>query len=163
MSADYRDLGIAAAGVVAFLLSVALILEHGFYMDPCPLCLTQRVFFMLAAICALLSVLPRNPTRLGPISTAVMCLIGIGFALRQLYLYALPPEQVPACTAPINQLIDFAPLSEVLTAMTMGTGNCAAASFPFLGMQLPGISIPLGSLVGFLIVLWLVARQLRSV
>lgn len=162
MIADYRDLGITAAGVVAVFLSVALILEHGFYMDPCPLCLTQRVFFMLAAICALLSALPRNPTRLAPLGTALMCLIGIGFAARQLYLYALPPEQIPACTAPINQLIDFAPVAEVLTAMTMGTGNCAATSFPFLGMQLPGISIPLASLAGFLIVLGLVVRQFRT-
>ena len=162
MITDYRDLGIAAAGVAGALLAVALILEHGFYMDPCPLCLTQRVFFMLAGVFALLSLLPTNPSRLAPLGTAIMCLAGMGFALRQLYLYALPADQIPACTAPINRLIEYAPLSEVLTAMTMGTGNCAEAAYPILGMQLPGISIPLGALGGFLVILWLVVRQYRE-
>lgn len=162
MITDYRNAGLAAAGVVGALLTIALILEHGFYMDPCPLCLTQRVFFMLAGVCALLSLLPLNPSRFAPLGTALMCIIGIGFALRQLYLYALPADQIPACTAPINRLIEYAPVSEVLTAMTMGTGNCAEASFPILGIELPGISIPLGALVGFLIVLWLVTAQYRS-
>ena len=50
---------------------------------------------------------------------------------------------------------------ELLTAMTMGTGNCAEASFPLFGMNLPGYMIPLGSLIGFTAVLVLVVRQYR--
>lgn len=162
MIADYRNAGLTAAALAGVLLSVALVLEHGFYMDPCPLCLTQRVFFILAGLCALLSLLPQRPSKLAPVGTVLMCAGGIWFAVRQLYLYTLPADQIPACTAPINRLIEYAPLSELLTAMTMGTGNCAEASFPIFGMELPGISIPLGSLVGFLLILWLVSRQYRS-
>jgi len=70
---------------------------------------------------------------------------------------------VPACGAPISRLIDYAPFMDVFNAMTMGTGNCAEASFPFLGMNMPGYFIPLGSLAGYLLVLMLVYRQLRAI
>ena len=44
-------------------LLIALIMEHGFAMDPCPLCLMQRVWVFFAALCAYVALL-HNP-RLG--------------------------------------------------------------------------------------------------
>jgi len=158
----YRNTGTLIVGLIALFLAGALVLEFAFDMEPCPLCLTQRLFFMLAGVIALIGTCSLAPNRAWPIATAITALVGIGFALRQLYLYLLPPDQIPTCSAPISRLIEFAPFMELLTAMTMGTGNCAEASFPFLGMDLPGYMIPLGSLVGFALVLVLVVRQLRT-
>jgi len=158
----YRNTGTLIVGLIALFLAVALILEFAFDMEPCPLCLTQRLFFMIAGVIALVGTCAAAPNKGWPIATAITALVGIGFALRQLYLYLLPPDQIPACSAPISRLIEFAPFMEVFTAMTMGTGNCAEASFPFLGMALPGYMIPLASLVGFALVLVLVARQFRT-
>ena len=158
----YRNTGSLIVGLIAVFLAAALILEFAFGMEPCPLCLTQRLFFMLAGVIALIGTCAQYPNRGWPLATAVSALVGIGFALRQLYLYLLPPDQVPACSAPISRLIEFAPFMELFTAMTVGTGNCAEASFPFFGMDLPGYMIPLGSLVGFALVLLLVVRQLRT-
>jgi len=160
-SNQYRDTGVLIVGLIALLLAAALVLEFAFAMEPCPLCLTQRLFFMLAGVIALAGTCTLKPGKLFPLATALTSLIGIGFALRQLYLYLLPPDQIPACSAPISRLIEFAPFMELLTAMTMGTGNCAEASFPLFGMNLPGYMIPLGSLIGFAVVLVLVARQFR--
>ena len=159
----YRDGGLAIVGLIGAFLATALILEFVFDMEPCALCLTQRMFFMIAGLIALIGMGARQPTRAWPIATAVAALVGMGFALRQLYLYLLPPEMVPSCGAPISRLIEYAPFMEVFNAMTRGTGNCAEASFPFLGMDMPGYFIPLGALAGFLLVLGLVARQLKSV
>lgn len=158
----YRDTGTLIVGVIALFLAAALILEFAFDMEPCPLCLTQRLFFMLAGVVALIGTCALTPNRQWPIATGIAALIGIGFALRQLYLYLLPPDQIPACSAPISRMIEFAPFMELFAAMTMGTGNCAEASFPFLGFDLPGYLIPLGSMAGFAVVLVLVVRQWRS-
>ncbi len=158
-SNSYRDTGSILVGLIAVFLAAALVLEFAFDMEPCPLCLTQRLFFMLAGVLALFGACAAQPTRLWPAATAGAALAGMGFALRQLYLYLLPADQVPACTAPISRLIEFAPVMEVLTAMTMGTGNCAEASFPLFGWNMPGYFIPLGSLLGFVLVLLLVKRQ----
>ena len=159
----YRDTGLAIVGLIGAFLTVALILEYAFDMEPCALCLTQRLFFMLTGLVAMAGMLVRTPSRAAPIATAITALIGMGFALRQLYLYLLPPEEVPACGAPITRLIDYAPFMDVFNAMTRGTGNCAEASFPFLGMDMPGYFIPLGALAGFLLVMVLVLRQLKTV
>lgn len=159
----YRDTGSLMVGLIAVFLAAALVLEFGFDMEPCPLCLTQRVFFMLAGFVALFGACAARPTRLWPAATAAAALAGMGFALRQLYLYLLPADQIPACSAPISRLIEFAPFMEVLTAMTMGTGNCAEASFPLFGWDMPGYFIPLGSLIGFALVLLLVKRQFSLV
>ncbi len=161
-SSRYRDIGAVIVGLIALLLTTALVLEFAFDMEPCPLCLTQRLFFMLTGVIALIGTCALRPNRFWPLATAVSALMGIGFALRQLYLYVLPPDQIPACTAPISRMIEFAPFMEVFAAMTMGTGNCAEASFPFLGFELPGYMIPLGSMAGFAAVLALIARQLRT-
>jgi disulfide bond formation protein DsbB len=161
-SSSFRDTGVLIFGLAALLVASAMLLEHGFDMAPCALCLTQRVFFMLAGFITFIGLWPHNPTRLWPLASAAALLTGAGFALRQLYLYSLPSDQVPACSAPIGRLIEYAPLREVLTAMTVGTGDCAAAYFPFLGMQLPGILIPLSALAGFALLLALTLRQFRT-
>jgi len=159
----YQDAGLAIVGLIGVFLATALVLEYAFHMEPCALCLTQRLFFMLAGLVAMLGMVASTASRAFPIATAVTALVGIGFALRQLYLYLLPPEQVPACGAPITRLIEYAPFMEVFNAMTRGTGNCAEAAFPFLGMDMPGYFIPLASLAGFLLVLLLVYRQLKAI
>lgn len=161
-NSSFRDTGVLIFGLAALLLATAMLLEHGFDMEPCALCLTQRVFFMLAGLIAFIGLWPRNPTRLWPLATAAALLAGAGFALRQLYLYTLPSDQVPACGAPIGRLIEYAPLLDVLSAMTVGTGDCAAAEFAFLGMQIPGILIPLSALAGFALLLALSLRQYRT-
>ncbi|MEM7219697.1 MAG: disulfide bond formation protein B [Pseudomonadota bacterium] len=158
---DYRTAATRCALWIALLLGGAQIAEHALYMEPCPLCLTQRVFFILAGFAAFAAMHATHPSRGWSLLTGLFALGGLAFALRQLYLYTLPPEQIPACTAPIGMLIEFAPIAEVLRAMTMGTGNCAEDSFPVFGLQVPGIAIPLAALIGFIGVLFLVAQQLR--
>ncbi len=159
----YQDAGLAIVALISLFLAVALVLEYAFHMEPCALCLTQRLFFMLAGMVAMLGMVAPTPSRAFPVATAITALIGVGFALRQLYLYLLPPEQVPACGAPITRLIEYAPFMDVFTAMTQGTGNCAEASFPFLGMNMPGYFIPLGAFAGYLLILLLVYRQLQTI
>jgi len=159
----YRDAGLAIVALIGALLAAALVLEFAFDMEPCALCLTQRLFFMLTGLVAMLGMIVRTPSRGYPLATAITALIGMGFALRQLYLYLLPPEQVPACGAPITRLIDYAPFLDVVNAMTMGTGKCTEASYSLLGMELHGSFIPLSSLAGFLLILLLVYRQLKSI
>ena len=162
-AAAYLDGGLAIVGLIATFLATALVLEFSFDMEPCALCLTQRVFFMIAGLFALVGMGVHRPSRAWPIATGITTLMGMGFALRQLYLYLLPPEQVPSCGAPISRLIEYAPFMEVFNAMTQGTVNCAEASFPLLGMDMPGYFLPLGALAGFLLVLALVIRQIKSI
>ena len=83
---------IGAGGI----LCVGLLLEFALGLDPCPLCMMQRIWFALTGIVALIG-LAHNP-RWGiyPLVSALCAVVGGGFALRQLWLQSLPRTKCPA-------------------------------------------------------------------
>ncbi|PPC75624.1 disulfide bond formation protein B [Pokkaliibacter plantistimulans] len=138
--------GVVAAGCAA-MLATAFYIENFMGLEPCPLCLMQRLVFAAIGLVCLLGCL-HNPGRGGQRGYAgVMLLIalaGIGLAWRQLWLQSLPPEEVPACGPGIYYMLDRFPLGDVLASMIKGTGDCAEVQL-FLG-----VSIPVWSLLAFI-------------
>jgi disulfide bond formation protein DsbB len=146
----------AIAGACGVLLAGALIMEHAFGLDPCPLCLMQRVWFAIAGLISVLSLLHSPRWGIYPLLTLLAAVAGGGFSIRQLYLQSLPPDQVPACGPDMTYLIENFPLSEVLAAMTRGTGSCAEVVWQF------GLTIPGWALVGFVAIAVAAVLQLRA-
>jgi disulfide bond formation protein DsbB len=146
----------AMVAVPAALLGGALFMEHVMGLTPCPLCLMQRIWLMIVGVIALVG-LTHNPRILiYPLLSLLAALTGAGFSIRQLYLQSLPPDQVPACGAPLDYLLD-GPLADLLREMTLGGGNCAQVSWSLFGISLPG-----WALLGFLALAGLAALQWRA-
>jgi protein dithiol:quinone oxidoreductase len=152
-----EDLALCILGLCGGLLFGALVMEHAFDQVPCPLCLMQRVWFFAAGLFAFAGLLHEPRWGIYPLLSLVSALVGGGFAIRQLYLQSLPEDQVPACGPDINYMFDAFPLSEVLAAMTRGTGDCAAVGWTFIGIPLPG-----WALLGFAALTVLAVLQLRA-
>ena len=149
----------AAALIVAgtgFLLAGALIMEHLFMMDPCPLCLMQRVWFAIAGLLALGALIHSPRWGIYPLLTILAALVGGGFSIRQLWLQSLPADQVPACGPGMDYMLENFPLGDVLAAMTQGTGDCAEVAWQF------GLTIPGWALVGFIAIIVVAGIQLKS-
>lgn len=123
------------------LLGAAYVMEYGFNMEPCKLCMFQRVVFMALAVVALLAALT-NPRKIGKALWGMLLVIlaGLGIALswRHLYLQSLPPELVPDCGPPLDYMMDILPLNEVIVSVLNGSGDCAEVSWQFLGLSIPG-------------------------
>jgi disulfide bond formation protein DsbB len=125
----------------AALLAIAYYMELVMMLEPCPLCITQRIFFFLAGITALIAFL-HNPVARGKViyglTSAVLFVAGGSFAIRQLWLQGLPKDQVPSCGPSLSYMIEEFPFSEVLQAMLSGDGNCAEVSWvdPVLGWSI---------------------------
>lgn len=153
----YVNLGIFLFCVA--LLGIAYYMEHVMFLEPCPLCITQRIFFFLAGLTAFAAFLA-NPQARGrmvfSLASAAFAIGGGGFALRQIWLQNLPPDQVPACGPSLSYMIEEFPFSEVLQAMLSGDGNCAEKGWvdPVLAL-----SIPQWSLIGFIMLAALCAWQ----
>jgi protein dithiol:quinone oxidoreductase len=130
---------------VAVLLGAAMYYEHVDGQAPCPLCLTQRLWFMFAGLGAFIALVDNPARRIYPLLVIGTALAGAGFSLRQLYLQQLPPGEAPACGPGLDYMIDVFPAGEVLRAMLMGTGDCAAVSWSFLGLSMAG-----WALIGFI-------------
>jgi disulfide bond formation protein DsbB len=142
--------------ITGVLLFGALIMEHVFGMAPCPLCLMQRIWFFVAGAFAFASLLHNPRWGIYPLCSLAAALVGGGFSIRQLYLQNLPAGEVPACGPDMAYMLDALPLSEVLIAMTQGTGDCAE-SVPVLGIELP-----IWALLGFGAIITTAVLQLRA-
>ena len=71
------------------------------------------------------------------LATGAAAIIGSGFSPRQLWLQSLPADEVPACGPGLDYMLEVFPLSDVLKAMVMGTGNCAEVTWTFLSLSIP--------------------------
>jgi len=133
------NLGIFLFTVVAMLL--ALWLQHYQHLEPCPLCIFQRVAMMATGAVALLAFL-HGPARLGRRIyaglTALATAAGIAVAGRHVWLQHLPPNEVPSCGPGLDYWLDTFPLFDVVGKVLRGSGECAVIDWVFLGISLPG-------------------------
>lgn len=133
------NLGIFLLTVVAMLF--ALWLQHYQQLEPCPLCVFQRIAMMATGALALLAFLhgPGDTgRRIYAGLTTVAALAGVGVAGRHVWLQHLPPEQVPSCGPGLDYWLDTFPLFDVIGKVLRGSGECAEIDWVFMGITLPG-------------------------
>lgn len=133
----------------ALIIGGALYMEHVMLLEPCGLCITQRVFVVLVGLVCLAAAI-HNPGKQGlrnyAFGAAALCVTGSYFAIRQIWLTYLPEEQVPACGPGFSYMLENFPLMDTLNFLLKGDGNCAEVSWRFLGI----FSIPELALMGFI-------------
>lgn len=136
-----RLLNLSGFLICALLLGFALYSQHIVGLDPCPLCVFQRMAVIGLGILFLLSAL-HNPAVLGArIYAVLLLLVAIGGGLvagRHLWLQSLPLDQVPACGPGLDYLLETFPLTEALSLIFEGSGECAEVQWSFLGLSMPG-------------------------
>lgn len=157
----------AWAGFVfcVLMMTVALVLEHVVGLEPCPLCIFQRVAVIAAGIVFLVAALHNPKGRVGKAIYGVLGLASIGtgafIAGRHVWLQHLPASEVPSCGPGLDYMMDILPLRDVVSLVLTGSGECAEIDFTFLGLSLPA-----WTLIGFLIlslaalrILWLAFKR----
>ena len=159
---SYRQVsfGLFLASVAG--MAFALYLQHGVGLEPCPLCVFQRVGLMGMGLFALIAAI-HNPTKLwlrrvyaGLAGLSILWSTGV--AARHVWLQHLPPEDVPACGPGLDYWLDVFPMKEVIQKVLHGSGECAVIDWTFLGLSLPTLSAAFFSvlLVGCV---WQVVRR----
>jgi disulfide bond formation protein DsbB len=123
------------------LLITALIFQFSGGLEPCPLCISQRIMVLVVALVLLTAVL-HNPgsvtgIRLYAIAGGAAALAGAGVSGRHVWLQHLPADQVPACGPGLSYMFQYFPLSDTLKAMLSGTGDCAKVDWTLLGLSMP--------------------------
>ncbi len=151
--------------LLGFLLSLALFgiamyMQHVMLLEPCPLCILQRMAVMVAGVLFLLAFL-FNPGHAG--SKFFSSLIGLSViaggavSARHIWLQNLPPEAVPSCGPGFDFIVGNFPLTDAFKMIFSGSGECAEVSWQFLGL-----TIPAWTLIAFLILLWLAWQAMSS-
>ncbi|MGR8918741.1 MAG: disulfide bond formation protein B [Gammaproteobacteria bacterium] len=123
---------LACAGLLAF----GYYLQYHDGLEPCPMCIFQRLCFMaVAAVC--LAGAAHGPARRGVYVygglTIGAAATGAAIAARQVWLQHLPEDQVPECGPGLEFMLEMYPIAEVIRTALRGTGECAAVDWTFLG------------------------------
>jgi disulfide bond formation protein DsbB len=143
------------------MMGVALLYFQGFLgLEPCPLCVLQRVVVITLAI-VLLAAAIHGPGGWGNrVYGALITLIaasGAAVAGRHVWLQSLPADRVPACGPGLDYILDVFPLDKAFQLVLHGSGECAKVQWRFLGLSISGWTLVAFS--GFMVLGFMVLLQ----
>jgi protein dithiol:quinone oxidoreductase len=137
---DRRVINLAGFAVCAAMLAYALYTQFHGGLEPCPLCIFQRIGVALLGLAFLAAAL-HHPRGRGRFAYALLiglaALATVAVAARHVYVQSLPPGTLPSCGAPLGVLLKFMPLWQVIRKVLSGSGECGEVSWRFLGLAMP--------------------------
>src|SRR5210317_609404 len=137
---------VACAGMMGF----ALYAQHVLLLDPCPLCIIQRIATISLGVVFLIAAL-HNPgkivSRLYGILVTLAAGFGVGVAGWHVRLQNMPQDDIPSCGPGFEYIVDNFSLSDALSMIFQGSGECAEVVWRLLGLSMPTwVIIGLGGL-----------------
>lgn len=157
-----RPIALAGFAFCVLMMAVALGLEHIMGLEPCPLCIFQRVAVIAAGLVLGIAALHNPSGKVGKVIYGLLSLAAVGtgafVAGRHVWLQGLPADEVPTCGPGLEYMMDILPMQEVVAMVLTGSGECADIDFMFLGLSLPA-----WTLIGFLLLAIAPLRILLSV
>jgi disulfide bond formation protein DsbB len=134
-----RSLNALGVLICAALLGYAWYAQSVLNLEPCPLCIFQRVGIAAVGVLFLIAAV-HNPRWGAPVYGALIvlaALITIGVAGRHVWIQHQPEGSVAACGATLNYMLDVFPLTDVIRKVLTGSGECAKVTWRFFGLSMP--------------------------
>ncbi len=161
---SFRQFALIGVVLCASLMATALFFQYSMGLEPCPLCVLQRIA-VISMACILLLAAIHNPKNTSfkvvyCLLAAVAALWGAFIAGRHVWLQNLPKDEVPDCGPGYDYIMDVFSVFDGLKMILSGSGECADIDWLFLGLTMPAwtfISFVIAILV-CLVVLW---RQVK--
>jgi disulfide bond formation protein DsbB len=126
--------------VCAALLGYAWYAQVVLQLEPCPLCIFQRIGIAVIGLLFLAAAV-HDPKRWGARVYGSLQLVAslatVGIAARHLWIQHQPEGSVPACGATLSYMLDILPLTAVIRKVLTGSGECARVTWRFLGLSMP--------------------------
>jgi disulfide bond formation protein DsbB len=128
---------LACAGMLAF----GYYLQFVVGLEPCPLCIIQRLFLAAVGIVFLVAAIHHPAGRVGASIYAGMITLlaagGVAVAGRHVWLQHIPAEQRPTCGPALDYLLSaFGPV-EGLRRVLRGSGECGLIDWTLFSFSIP--------------------------
>ncbi|QSX79876.1 disulfide bond formation protein B [Agrilutibacter solisilvae] len=135
------------------LATCAALLGFAFYtqfrdvnpLDPCNLCILQRVAFAATALAFLLGALHAPGGAAGRRVYAGLALlasaVGAAIAARHVWITTLPEDARPSCGAPLEFMVQASGYLDAVRKVLTGSGECGKVDWTFLGLSMPAWSL----------------------
>lgn len=135
-----RWLNLAGVAVVVGLMAYALYAQHVLGLDPCPLCIFQRIAMMAVGLVLLIAGLHApagKGARVYAVLGLLVALTGAGISIDHIRVQHLPQGQIATCGPGLGYMLDAFPFANVLKMVLSGSGECSTINWKFLGLTMP--------------------------
>ncbi|HEX6929887.1 MAG TPA: disulfide bond formation protein B [Gammaproteobacteria bacterium] len=131
---------------LAGFLACAALLAYAYYaqfhlgLEPCPLCIFQRIGVIAVGLVFLVAAIHgagRTGRRVYAALLALAAAAGGAVSAWHIHLQNLPPDQVPSCGPGLDYMLDVFSFGETLRMVFTGSGECAVVDWSFLGLSMP--------------------------
>jgi len=130
---------ISTFSICLSLLFFGLYLEYFQGLEACPLCIFQRIAYILIGLITLIGAI-HNPKDLFltiyKFLIIITAITGALIAGRQVWLQHLPPELVPECGPGLDYMLNVFPFSDAIKMILTGSGECAKVEWRFIGFSI---------------------------
>jgi disulfide bond formation protein DsbB len=135
-----RTLCLTGFLVSVALMAAALFFQYVQHLEPCPLCIAQRIFVIAVGLVLLVGAVhdPRSWGR-GVYGLLTIGFAGMGAAVaaRHVWIQNLPMAQQPGCGADLDTMFKSFPFLKTISLVWAGTSDCATVTWRFLGFGMP--------------------------
>lgn len=122
-------------------VGLALWIQTRYNLEPCPLCISQRIVLMVLGLLFLIAAVMPNFPRFFALLQVTGALVGAGVAIRHWWIQAHKASIIADCGVGFDYMFENFPLKKALTLVFRGTGDCAAIDWTFLGLTIPQMAL----------------------
>jgi protein dithiol:quinone oxidoreductase len=126
------------------IVALALVIQTTYQLEPCPLCISQRMVFMGLGLLFLIAAIIPPKTIFKTLLMGLQVLTafgGAGVAIRHWYLQANKESMIADCGVGFDYMFENFPLEKAFKLLFRGTGDCAAIDWTLLGLTLPQLAL----------------------
>ena len=120
------------------LVAIGLVIQQIYTLDPCPLCISQRIAFMALGGLFLVAAL-HNPLQRGRqiygLFHFIAAIVGAGIAARHVWIQSHPDQVMAECGVGFDYMFESFPFKRALELVFKGTGECTKVDWTFLGYR----------------------------
>jgi disulfide bond formation protein DsbB len=147
------------------MLGAALFFQLVIGLEPCPLCIFQRLALISIGLIALLAFL-HNPRGFGDRVYSLLLIIAglgsVGIATRHVWLLSLPKDEAASCGPGLeiwlDRFITLLPQGTVTETLFRSGAECTDVNWSLWGFSLPQLTFPL-FIIFFLYFIWMFFKQ----
>jgi disulfide bond formation protein DsbB len=147
------------------MLGAALFFQLVIGLEPCPLCIFQRIALISIGLIALFAFL-HNPRGFGDRVYSLLLIIAglgsVGIATRHVWLLSLPKDEAASCGPGLeiwlDRFIALLPQGTVTETLFRSGAECSDVNWSLWGFSLPQLTFPL-FVIFFLYFIWMFFKQ----
>jgi protein dithiol:quinone oxidoreductase len=141
---SFRAQCLAGFAACVALIAFAIFTQLQWGLEPCPLCIFQRLAFAVLGVLFLAAGL-HAPSGAGTrraygVLAFLAAAVGMGIAGRHVWLQLNPPA-IPACGPPLEFMRETMSTSSMVRRVLTGSGDCGNVDWTLLGLSMPAWSL----------------------